>query len=160
MEISTMVSQLKTEEESISRTLETKNAEANALRFQLGILEAEIRKLKDRYDAMKNASEYLELVKDDGDPVVVDERPIPEFIKRRQMEDKPAVNVVAKTHSRKAKRIGKFDPNGKKIAEYSSINKAAKEFGWNNVAMSEYIKNTAKEKQIRLRGYYLEFLAA
>ena len=65
-----------------------------------------------------------------------------------------------KQNSRKPRKIGKFDPNGKKIGEWASINKASKDFGWSNAAMTKYIASTSKEKQIQLRGYYLGYLAA
>jgi uroporphyrinogen decarboxylase len=61
---------------------------------------------------------------------------------------------------RKAKKVGKFDPMGVKIGEYSSVNQCAKDFGWNNGSMKKYIETNSKDKQIRLRGYYLEYLVA
>ena len=153
MEISLMVSQLKSEEEEISKTLSDKTHAANSLRLQLGAIEMEIKKLKDRYDAIHMAVDSLELVNDDV--------PVKKEMKiAEQTKVFTPTKVSVNAHSRKAKRIGKFTPNGTQIGEYASINKAAKAFGWNNASMSKYIENTSKEKQIRIRGFYLKFLAA
>ena len=164
MEISLMVSQLKAEENSVAKILKEKNEEANAIRFRLGVLDAEIRKLNDKHDAIKMAIESLELVKDDSNPVITEKpenRPVPEFIRLKQEAEKAKTEVkTGKSHNRRPKRVGKYDPNGKKIGEWSSINMAAKDFGWCNGSMKKYIENTGKDKQIRLRGYYLEYIAA
>ena len=164
MELSLMVAQLKAEESSIAKTLKERNEEANAVRFRLGVLEAEINKLNDKHAAIKMAVESLELVKDDSNPVITEEpaeRPVPEFIRLKQEAEKAKDTVPAeKSHSRKPRKIGKYDPNGKKIGEYPSITQAAKAFGWGNVPMAKYVENESKEKQIKLRGFYLKFIAA
>ena len=164
MELSSMVAQLKEEEFSIAKTLKERNEEANAVRFRLGVLEAEINKLNDKHAAIKMAVESLELVKDDSNPVITEEpaeRPVPEFIRLKQEAEKAKDTVPAeKSHSRKPRKIGKYDPNGKKIGEYPSITQAAKAFGWGNVPMAKYVENESKEKQIKLRGFYLKFIAA
>lgn len=160
MEISVMVEQLKSEKTSLGQTLSERNTEMNQLRFRIGVLEKEIQALKDKHDAISMAIESLELVNDSKNPVEISERPVPEFIRLKNSKDTPVAEKKPKQHSRKARRIGKFDAKGVKIGEYSSITKAAKDFGWNNVSITKYIENNSKEKQIRLRGYYLEFLVA
>lgn len=164
MELSLMVAQLKEEEASIAKTLKERNEEVNAVRFRLGVLEAEINKLNDKHAAIKMAVESLELVKDDSNPVITEEpaeRPVPDFIRLKQEAEKAKDTVPAeKSHSRKPRKIGKYAPNGKKIGEYPSITQAAKAFGWGNVPMAKYVENESKEKQIKLRGFYLKFIAA
>ena len=153
MELSVMVAQLKEESESITKVLTDKTRMANSLRKQLAQIETEIKSLTDRHDAIRMAVDSLELISDgkSGEKEAV----VPEQTKVQINEP-----VKARMHSRKPKKIGKFTPNGTKIGEFSSINKAAKAFGWNNTSMSKYIENTSKEKQIRIRGFYLQFLAA
>lgn len=151
MEISVMVSTLKTEINSIEKELPEKKTEANALRLKLGAVESEIQKLTDKHEALRMALDALELVRDVPAQVP---SPAPTQVAVKKVEVK---NIH---HSRKARKIGKFDPHGKKIGEFTSITKAAKEFGWNNTSMTKYIENTGKDKQIRLRGYYLQFIAA
>ena len=147
MEISLMVSQLKAESDSILSVLNEKKERADTFRAQLEVLDLEIRGLQDRYDAVHMAYEALETVTDvpaEKSAPVAEPEPVPEPVK----------------YSRRPKKIGQFDAKGKKIAEFVSINQAAKAFGWNNTSMSKYIQNVGKDKQIRLRGFYLEFIAA
>lgn len=151
MEISAMIAQLKDEAVSIGQTLRVKETEANTLRDRIHQLDAEIQSMTDRYDALRMAIDSLELVTPQtGETHVAIPAPSAPTEKK----------AVARTHSRLPKKIGKFNPKGQKIGEFASINKAAKEFGWTNASMAKYIEKTGKEKQIRLRGYYLEFIAA
>ena len=159
MEISVMITELKNESVSIARTLRVRQDEANTLRDRLHTLDAEIQSMTDRYDALKMAIDSLELV-----------HPVPAFVAKTETPDPAPATVTVPVvsekkvgnghHSRVGIRIGKYDPKGKKIGEYCSINRAAKLYGWSNAAMKKYIKETTKEKQIKLRGYYLEFIAA
>ena len=154
MEISFMVAQLKSDAKSLSDTiakeLEAKKIEANTLRLQLGVVEEEIRKLSDYHEAIHMTSDSLALV---GEDTV---RNLPAKDVPVARNDDPH-NIH---HSRKPKKIGKFDANGVKIGEYPSINQAAKALGWGHVSMAKYLNTVDKDKQIRLRGYYLEFIAA
>lgn len=152
MELSLMVTELKNQMISIASDLKFKEEAAEKHRKLLVQLESEIAPLRDKYDALKMAVDALGLVPDTERPAVVEPCPV--------VPD-PATKTISNLHhSRKPKRIGKFDPKGKKIGEYASITQAAKELGWNNTSMAKYVEGVSKDKQIRLRGYYLEFLAA
>ena len=154
MNVSSFISQIKPELDSIQKQIEANNTEMNRLRLSLGALEMETQRLTDTHDALRMALDALELVPADNSAAT---KPAPSTV----FVEKPAANAEsAKSHSRKPKKIGKYDPKGVKIGEYSSLNKCAKDFGWSNSSMSKYIENTGKDKQIRLRGYYLEFIAA
>lgn len=146
MEISMMMAQLKSDAKSLSdeinKELETKQLEVNSLRLQLGALEQEIKQLTDYREALHMTADSLGLVSN--------EQPAP--------EQKPEPKNIH--HSRKPKKIGKYDPNGKKICEYHSINDAAKSLGWGYAPLVKYIKKVSKDSQIKLRGFYLEYIAA
>lgn len=151
MEISSMVEEIKKELLTASRMLEHKKDDQAQIHKRLASLEKEILWLTDRVEGLKMAADALELVETSKEGDKQPEKPVAEAAR-------PVVHNIH--HSRLPKRIGKFDPKGKKIAEYASINKAAKEFGWNNASLAKYIENVSKDKQIRLRGYYLQFIAA
>lgn len=155
MEISLMVAQLKSDAKSladtISKELEAKKIEANTLRLQLGVIEEEIRKLSDYHEAVHMTHDSLALVGDDVAPRM----PVKKDIPVSRVDDPHNIH-----HSRKAKKIGKFDPNGVKICEYPSINQAAKVLGWGRASTAKYLTTVDKDKQIRLRGFYLEYIAA
>lgn len=150
MDISLMVSQLKNEIAPLEKSIADKKQEIKTLRLRIGALEMEMQKETDTYDAMKMALDALELIPGNNVPEV---KPEPVW------QAKP-LSVEVKTNIRKAKKVGKFDPTGVKIGEYSSVNQCAKDFGWNNGSMKKYIETNSKDKQIRLRGYYLEYLVA
>ena len=153
MELSRMVVELKSEAEAIAKDIESKKSTEKSLRLQLGALEIDIKNQNDRYEAIRMAIDSLELINDGKSQM-----------KDMKIAEKTSVcSVNCKTHtahSRKPKKIGKFDSNGSKLCEYASINQAAKVFGWNNTSMTKYIESTSKEKQIRIRGYYLQFITA
>lgn len=155
MEISLMVAQLKSDAKSLSDTiakeLEEKKVEANTLRLQLGVVEEEIRKLSDYHEAVRMTSDSLALVGDDAVQKLPEKKDVPVA----RADDPHNIH-----HSRKPKKIGKFDPKGVKIGEYPSINQAAKDLGWGHVSMAKYLATVDREKQIRLRGFYLEYIAA
>jgi len=146
MGISMMMAQMKTEAEAMKKELDEKAAREKSLQLQLGAISAEIKTLTEKYNAVRDAIARLGKVCEDEIPVG--------GAHAIKVENK------AKGHSTKPRRIGKFDPNGVKIGEYPSITQAAKAFGWSNLPMTKYIENESKEKQIRLRGFYLEFIAA
>ena len=150
MDISLMVSQLKNEIAPLEKSISDKKQEIKNLRLRIGALEMEMQKDADTYEAMKMALDALEMIPGDRMPEV---KPEPVLVAK-------PLRVEIKTNIRKAKKVGKFDPQGVKIGEYSSVNQCAKDFGWNNSSMKKYIENTGKDKQIRLRGYYLEYIAA
>lgn len=151
MEITAMVSDLKNEMITVARELKSKEESADKYRRILKQLESEISPLRDRYDAIKMAVDALELVPTADRPAFTEE-PGDGISKTKK--------IANLHHSRTPKRIGKFDPNGKKLCEFSSINKAAESFGWCNTSLKKYIENTSREKQIRLRGYYLDFIVS
>lgn len=146
MEISLMVAQMRTQAESIKKDLDEKTIKERSLQLQLGALGTEIKSLTEEYNAICAAIGNLSKVCKEETPV----------------GGVHAIKVEKKTigHSTKPRPVGKFDPNGNKIGEFRSVSQAAKEFGWGNVPMTKYIENESKEKQIRLRGFYLEFIAA
>lgn len=146
MEISLMIANMKTEAESMKKELEEKERAEKSLQLQLGVLSTEIKDLTEKYEAVSKALKSLAVVYKESAPV------------GGIHAIKPAQK--RKGHSTSPRRIGKFDPNGVKIGEYPSITQAAKAFGWNNIPMTKYISDTPKDKQIRLRGFYLEFIAA
>lgn len=146
MEISMMMAQMKTEAEAMKKELDEKTARERSLQLQLGAISAEIKTLTEKYDAVRDALARLGKVCEDEIPV----------------GGAHAIKVEKKVkgHSTKPRRVGKFDPQGNKIGEFRSVLQAAKEFGWGNVPMTKYIENESREKQIKLRGFYLEFIAA
>lgn len=158
MDISLMVSQLKNEIAPLEKSIADKKQEIKTLRLRIGALEMEMQKETDTYDAMKMALDALELIPGNHVPVIKQD-PVPEAKSEPVWQAKP-LSVEVKTNIRKAKKVGKFDPQGVKIGEYSSVNQCAKDFGWNNGSMKKYIETNSKDKQIRLRGYYLEYLVA
>ena len=151
MEISAMVTDLKNKGIAISRDLRVKEDEANKLRDRLKILDAEIQELADSFDAMKMAIDALELMRPSSPPAFMAENPDPE---------PPKKEIANIHHSRKPRKIGKYDPKGKKIGEFASINKAARTFGWSTSSMTNYIENTPRDNQVKIRGYYLDFIVA
>lgn len=146
MEISLMVAQLKTEAESIGSDLDAKKAREKALQLELGALDGEIKSLTEKYNAVLGAINQLKPV-------------CPEEI---SVGGAHAIKVPEKRrgHSTTPRKIGKFDANGNKIGEYPSVCQAAKAFGWGNAPMKKYILTESRERQIRIRGFYLEFIAA
>lgn len=146
MEISMMVAQMKTEAEAMKKELDEKTMRERSLQLQLGAISTEIRVLTEKYNAVRDALDRL-------GKVCVDDVPVG-GVHAIKIEKK------VKGHSTKPRRVGKFDPQGNKIGEFRSVCQAAKEFGWGNMPMTKYIENESKEKQIRLRGFYLEFIAA
>jgi len=155
MEISAMVNELKNELVSVTRDLKTKEETADKYRKLLAQVESEITPLRDQFDALKMALDALELVSPSAQSV---RQGVADIVLDAVGCSKPEIRNIH--HSRMPKKIGKFNPKGKKIGEYASINKCAKEFGWSNSSMAKYIESTGRDKQIRLRGYYLEFIAA
>jgi hypothetical protein len=154
MEISAMINELKNESVSVVRSLRAKENEANAIRDRLHVLETEIQTMSDRYDALKMSVDSLELLQSTGTPRPVAETPAPVATPIPL----PVIKEQKKTRGpRAAKRVVKKDAKDKVIGEYSSINKAAKAFGWTHPSMQKYIECTSKEKQIRLRGFSLEY---
>ena len=151
MDISLMISQLKNEISPLEKSIEDKKQEIKSLRLRIGALEMQMQKDTDAYEAMKMALDALEMITVDRMPQEVKPEPV--------LVAKP-LRVEVHTNIRKAKKVGKFDPHGVKIGEYSSVNQCAKDFGWNNGSMKKYIETNSKDKQIRLRGYYLEYLTA
>lgn len=146
MDISLMVAQMRTEAESMKKELEEKTNKEKSLQFQLCAIGTEIKALTEKYNAICAALGNLCKVCKEETPVGgVHAIKVPE---------------KHKSHSTKRRKIGKFDANGVKIGEYPSITQAAKAFGWGNVPMTKYVENESKEKQIRLRGFYLQFIAA
>lgn len=154
MEISLMVADLKTQIIAAARELKEKESLANSYREKIKKLEAEIDPLKDRFDAMKMAVESLELISPKATVQETIASPEPQYVVQLTAD-----HPIVKSNNRKPMRIEKFDPKGKKISEYRSINELAKDMGWSNTSLKKYIESTSKEKQIRLRGYYLAFAA-
>jgi hypothetical protein len=150
MDISLMVSQLKNEIAPLEKSIADKKQEIKTLRLRIGALEMEMQKETDTYEAMKMALDALEMIP--GDRIQTEVKPEPVLVAK-------PLHVEIYTNTRKAKKVGKFDPQGVKIGEYSSVNQCAKDFGWGNGSMKKYIETNSKDKQIRLRGYYLEYLA-
>ena len=146
MEISMMVAQLKSKAETVEAELNEKKKREKSLRLELGALEQEIKSMSDEHSALIGAIDKLK-------PVCKEVSPVGGI---------HAIKVPAKEkyHNTRPMPIGKFDVNGNKIGEYRSVSQAAKEFGWANTPMKKYILSESKEKQIRIRGFYLEFLAA
>ena len=146
MEISMMMAQMKTEAEAMKKELDEKTMRERSLRLQLGVISTEIKALTEKYNAVRDALARLGKVCEDETPV----------------GGAHAIKVEKKVkgHSTKPRRVGKFDPQGNKIGEFRSVLQVAKEFGWGNVPMTKYIENESREKQIKLRGFYLEFIAA
>ena len=144
MEISAMLAQFRSDANGlageVAKQLDEKQLEAKRLRLQLGAIEEEIRKLTEYSGAIRKITESCGLLGDDAPETPVSKHPV--------------------GHSRRPRRIGKYDPDGKKIGEYPSINQAAKALGWGHVAMAKYLNTVEKDKQIRLRGFYLEYIAA
>ena len=158
MEISVMISELKTEAIALGRTLRTKEDEANLLRDRLHRLEDEIHTATDRYDAVKMAIDALELITpaSNGVKSVTVQAPIVRDIVPETNAD-ANVEPKKKGRPRIARRIVKRDAKGNVIGEFSSINMAAKSFGWSHPSMQKYIECTSREKQVRLRGFSLEY---
>lgn len=144
MELAIMVSQLKNEAEVVMNEIKEKKAKQKSLQLQIAALDQEIQKISGKYDAINNAIDQLGGVCSECAPVG--------GIHAIRKPEKP------KGHSRKPRRIGKFDANGVKIGEYPSICQAAKVFGWGTVPLTRYIEGESREKQIKLRGFYLEFI--
>ncbi len=146
MEISMMVAQLKTEAKTIEDKLDSKRKEETALRLSLAGVEQEIKDLNTKRDAVNAAINNLRSV----------------CPKTQEIGGAYAIRPAAKhkSHSTKPRMIGKFDADGNKIGEFRSISEAAKTFGWGNTPMRKYIESENREKQIRLRGFYLAFIAA
>lgn len=161
MEISAMVTELKNKAVNLANILQTKETEANSLRDRLHAIEEEIKPLADEFDAVKMAIDALSLVPSASVPVFVAEKQMLEAKIDVPFEECKNENVAArKNWSRQCKKIGKYNPKGKKIGEFPSINNAAKMFGWSNIAMKKYVEGTTHEKQIKLRGYYLDYISA
>ena len=150
MDINVILGEFKAEAKSLQEKLLAYEKEETKIRERLAVIQNERRPISDRYDALKMNIESLELL-------ASLESPRPEPVPTPATEEKPV--AVKLGHSRMPKKIGKYDPKGKKLAEFPSINKAASAFGWSNSSMRKYIDCTSKEKQIRLRGFYLEFVA-
>lgn len=148
MEISVVIDEFKSEAKSLCEKICVYDKEKSKIRERLAQIESELQPMVDRYEALKMNIESLELLASMDTPSRSNE-PV--------AEKKP--KVAKFHHSRMPKKIGKFDPRGKKIGEFPSINKAASAFGWSNTSMRKYIDTTSKEKQIRLRGFYLSFVA-
>lgn len=147
MEISLMVSQLRNEAKLIEDELAEKDRKLNALQLAAGALELEIRQAEKKRDAILEAMNRLKGVCPEPVPV-------------------GGVHAVCKkpsepkVHDTTPKKIGKFDAKGVKIGEFRSINQAAHTLGWTTTATKKYLASADREKQIRLRGYYLEFIPA
>ena len=157
MEISVMISELKTEAITLGKTLRTKETEANNLRDRLHHLEEEIQTATDRYDAVRMAIDALELIVPTSNAMKPD---IPSHTASAIVPESDAVadaEPKKKGRPRIAKRVIKRDAKGVVIGEFSSINMAAKSFGWSHPSMQKYIECTSREKQVRLRGFSLEY---
>lgn len=153
MEVSVILAEFKAEAKALHERILAYEKEESKIRERLGQIEAERRPMSDRYDALKMNIESLELLASLDTPAVRQKEHVPESVP--EAKQKP----VRVAHSRLPMKIGKYDPKGKKLAEFPSINKAASAFGWSNSSMRKYIDCTSKEKQIRLRGFYLAFVA-
>lgn len=149
MEIMSVLNTFKAESETLSAKILSYEEEAARLKSRLAEIEQSMRPMADRREALRMSIESLELLASLDAPAA-------------QAKTQPLDPVVtpkpSPAFSRKPKRVGKFDKNGNKIAEYKSINQCAMVFGWNHTAMQKYIQCTSKEKQIRLRGYYLSLI--
>ena len=116
------------------------------LKAEATSLDERIRALTDRKEAVKMAIESLELLQSTDDPIAVVE------------EEKATEKPVRKTRNPgKPKRVVQKDEKGTVLREYRSVNQAAKSFGWTYAAMTKYLNTTSREKQIKLRGYYLAY---
>lgn len=154
MEISVILAEFKAEANELYKKIRAYEEEEEKIRERIAFIKKECRPMSDRYDALKMNIESLELLASlDAPSVKKEDTPTPE----PDSEEKQKVARVS--FSRMPKKIGKYDPKGKKLGEFPSINKAASAFGWSNSSMRKYIDCTSKEKQIRLRGFYLEFVA-
>ena len=149
MAISSMITELRNESVSIANLLRPKQEEATKIRERLTVLDAEIHSLSDQFDAIRMAIDALELV-----CVNASREPAPEPVAEPELP-----RTVDRHHSRVPKKIGKYDPKGRKIGEFPSVNQAAQQHGWSNHAMKKYIEETPRDKQIRIRGYYLDYVA-
>ena len=152
MEISVMITELKNESVSIARILRVKQNESTELHEKIRKLDAEIQTMTDRYDALKMAIDSLELAKTAESkpaPVVT----VPEPAENPASDPGPAPRKVRGA----TKRVVRKDSKDRVLGEFRSVAQAAKSFGWTDTSMRKYIENTSKDKQIRLRGYYLAY---
>lgn len=53
--------------------------------------------------------------------------------------------------------VWQYKPNGEAIGNWTSQRAAARSLGWSSAGLNHFMKNS-KEKQIRERGYYLEWV--
>lgn len=149
MEIMSVLTTFKAESDDLTATILSYEEEAARLKSRLAEIEQSMRPIADRREALRMSIESLELLASLDAPTVQAKAELPAPV----VTQKPRP-----VYSRMPKRVGKFDKNGNKIAEYKSINQCAMVFGWNHTAMQKYIQCTSKEKQIRLRGYYLSLI--
>ena len=154
MEISVILAEFKAEANELYKKIRAYEEEEEKIRERIAFIQKERRPMSDRYDALKMNIESLELLASLDTSVAIpdqEQKSVPVTEKKQK--------VAKVSFSRMPKKIGKYDPKGKKLGEFPSINKAASAFGWSNSSMRKYIDCTSKEKQIRLRGFYLEFVA-
>ena len=118
------------------------------LKKEAADLDERIRTLIDRKDAVKMAIESLELLQST-------DAPSDTALEAKQV-DRPVRSVG---RPGKPKRVVQKDDKGIVLHEYRSVSQAAKAFGWTYAAMNKYLASTSKEKQLKLRGYYLAYAA-
>lgn len=149
MDIKTIIVDLKMKEKALAGETARLEDVVKNLRAQLSASETTLGQHKDDLAAIKMSIESLEMV---GSGRI---EPEPVFVATK--EEKPHKPPVINT--RRAKKIGKFNVKGEKIGEWASINKCAHDIGWTNTGVSKYIQTVSPEKQIKLRGYYMKYVA-
>ncbi len=160
MDISGIIVDLKSKETILSG--ETKRLEAVVadLRERLTSSESVLAQNRDDLAAIRMSIESLEMVGGKREPEAVRKAPAPAIpIVKTVMEKMPSAPKPKPENTRRAKKVGKFNPKGEKLGEWGSINKCAKEIGWTNTGVSKFIQTVSPEKQIKLRGYYLKYIA-
>ena len=155
MDISRIIVDLKSQETILSG--ETKRLEAAVadLRERLTTSESILAQNRDDLAAIRMSIESLEMVGGKREPAPAPAIPVIKTV----MEKMPSVPKPKPENTRRAKKVGKFNPKGEKLGEWGSINKCAKEIGWTNTGVSKFIQTVSLEKQIKLRGYYLKYIA-
>lgn len=153
MDIKTIIADLKMKEKTLAGETARLEDIVKNLRAQLSASETTLGQHKDDLAAIKMSIESLEMVGSGRIETPRSQEPVFVTAKEEQPHKPPVINT------RRAKKIGKFNVKGEKIGEWASINKCAHDIGWTNTGVSKYIETVSPEKQIKLRGYYMKYVA-
>lgn len=140
MEISTILNDLRRQMTDAENEVSAMTSLASDLRERLATVEAKIATGNDHLTALRMAVESLEML----------ERP-------RQSPEPAPVKKIQPRGPKAAKQIVRLNPAGEEVGVYRSINQCAKALGWSAPGVRKFIEVISPEKQVRMKGFRLEF---